>query len=204
MKRNIIIFLCMVVVVAALLIAGVVRRHNSEGNSLGANINGQPAPEFMLDTLDGKKLKLSDLRGKAVLLNFWATWCAPCTTEMPWFVELQNRYAVQGLQVVGINMDDGDKNEVIKFANKIGVNYPILMGKDTVANQYGGVQFLPTTFYIDRNGKIVERVFGIASRKEIEDNVRRTLAVQSGSLAPANTIPNSVVPNRGSIQGTSK
>src|SRR5271170_3960655 len=90
------------------------------------------APDFSLEALDGKTMRLSDLRGMAVLLNFWATWCGPCKIEMPWFVELQKQYAAQGLQIVGVAMDDASKEDIGKFAKDMGVNYPILIGKESV------------------------------------------------------------------------
>src|ERR1700691_5268871 len=104
------------------------------------------APDFSLESLDGKSLRLSDLRGKAVLLNFWATWCGPCKIEMPWFVDLQNQYGSQGLQIVGVAMDDASKEDIAKFAKDMGVNYPVLIGKDSVGDEYGGVNALPQSF----------------------------------------------------------
>src|SRR5262245_59403446 len=100
---------------------------------------GQLAPDFTLDTLDGKPVQLSNFRGQAVLLNFWATWCGPCKIEMPWFVELQKQYGPQGLQVIGVAMDDSSKEDIEKFVKEMGVNYPILMGKEAVGQDYGGV-----------------------------------------------------------------
>src|SRR6202035_5873669 len=94
------------------------------------------APDFSLESLDGKTMRLSDFRGKAVLLNFWATWCGPSKIEMPWFVELQNQYAAQGFQIVGVAMDDASKEDIAKFAKEMGVNYPILIGKESVGDQY--------------------------------------------------------------------
>ena len=93
------------------------------------------APDFELQTLDGKNLKLSDLRGKAVLLNFWATYCGPCKVEMPWFVELQKEYGPQGFQIIGVAMDDASTEDIAKFAKEMGVNYPILIGKESVGGQ---------------------------------------------------------------------
>jgi peroxiredoxin len=137
--------------------------------------NGAVAPDFALKSLDGKQVRLSDFRGKAVLLNFWATWCAPCKIEMPWFVDLQKQYASQGLQVLGVAMDDSGEETISKFAQQMGVNYPVLIGKEAVGDAYGGVEFLPTTFIIDRQGKVVDRVFGLVGRSEFEDNIKKAL-----------------------------
>jgi len=111
-----------------------------------------------------------------VLLNFWATWCEPCKIEMPWFVELQKQYGPEGLQIVGVAMDDSSQQDISKFARNMGVNYPILIGKEAVGDSYGGLQFLPATFYIDRDGKVVDKIFGLKGRGEIEDNVKKILA----------------------------
>jgi peroxiredoxin len=151
--------------------AGVVKGpgHQSE-------MKGQAAPEFALESLDGKTVRLSDFRGKAVLVNFWATWCQPCKIEMPWFEEMQKQYGPNGFQVLGIAMDDAGKEDIAKFAREMGVNYPILIGKEAVGDAYGGVQFLPSTFFIDRDGKVVDRVFGLKSRSEIEDDIKAAMA----------------------------
>jgi peroxiredoxin len=156
------------------------RGRTSNDPKLG-ELKGKPAPEFSLESLDGKTVRLADFRGKAVLLNFWATWCQPCKIEMPWFEQLQKQYGPDGLQVVGIAMDDASKEDIARFAKDMGVNYPILLGKESVGDAYGGVQFLPSTFFIDREGKIVDRVFGLKSRSEIEDEVKTALG--QGRLA---------------------
>jgi peroxiredoxin len=150
--------------------------------------NGSVAPDFQLKSLDGKQVRLSDFRGKAVLLNFWATWCAPCKIEMPWFVDLQKQYAAQGLQVIGVAMDDSGEETIAKFAKEMGVNYPVLIGKESVGDAYGGVEFLPTTFFIDRQGKVVDRVFGLVGHSDMEDNVKKALgagAAQASAREPA-------------------
>jgi cytochrome c biogenesis protein CcmG/thiol:disulfide interchange protein DsbE len=101
---------------------------------------------------------------------------------MPWFVQLQQQYGPQGLQVLGVAMDDTDPKDIKEFAQKMGVNYPIAIGKEAVGNQYGGIPYLPSTFYIDREGKVVDRVFGLVSRSEIEDNIKKALSA-SGQVA---------------------
>jgi peroxiredoxin len=136
------------------------------------------APDFTLQSLDGKNMSLSDLRGKAVLLNFWATYCTPCKIEMPWFVELQSQYGAQGLQIVGVAMDDASKEDIAKFAKDMGVNYPILLGKEAVGDQYGGVPALPETFFIGRDGKIVDKILGLKGKGDIEEDIKRALETQ--------------------------
>ena len=159
-----------------MLWAGIhVARKNSSTGHVGGELRGQTAPEFQLQTLDGKSMKLSDFRGKAVLLNFWATWCGPCKIEMPWFVELQKQYGPQGLQIVGVAMDDSSTEDIAKFGKEMGVNYPILLGKEAVGESYGGVGVLPTTFFIDRDGKFVGREFGLQSRSVFVDHIKEAL-----------------------------
>lgn len=144
--------------------------------TLVGDVRGVQAPDFELTSLDGKRVKLSDYRGKAVLLNFWATWCSPCKVEMPWFVDLQKKYGNDGLVVVGIAMDDTETDKIAQFASEMGVNYPVLLGTDKVSEQYGNVEFLPTSFYIDRQGRIVGKGTGLLGRGEVEENVQKALA----------------------------
>lgn len=146
------------------------------GNVIRLVRNPDHAPEFKLAALDGKPLTLADAHGKVVLLNFWATWCQPCKIEMPWFVDMQKQYGPQGLQVLGVAMDDASPEDIAKFAKTLGVNYPVLIGKESVGDEYGGVQFLPATFYIARDGKVVDKVFGLKGRGEIEDTIKKALA----------------------------
>jgi thiol-disulfide isomerase/thioredoxin len=178
-------------VVAAVVVAGMLyfgyhaaQRSPSARTSGGfSGMKSAPAPDFTLESLDGKSITLSDLRGKAVLLNFWATWCSPCKIEMPWFVELQNQYGSQGLQIVGVAMDDSSKDDIAKFAKDMGVNYPVLIGKESVGDEYGGVPALPETFFIGRDGKIVDRIIGLKGKEEIEDAIKKALNTQPGSSA---------------------
>jgi peroxiredoxin len=182
-KRNVIVVATMVVVVAGLLMLARYRMSGGGAASVGAITPGSVAPDFALRDLQGNTVRLSELRGKAVVLNFWATWCGPCQREIPWFVDIQKEYGKQGLQVVGVSMDWSDPKDVLSFAGKHGMNYPVVFGDEHVADAYGGIAYLPTTFYIDRNGAVVNRVFGEAPRKEIERNVQRTIAVPSKPLS---------------------
>jgi peroxiredoxin len=141
------------------------------------NLRGKKAPAFTLRSTEGKRVTLADYRGKAVLINFWATWCAPCKIEMPWFIDLQKQYEAQGFTIIGISEDDvKDHPEVVKFKDRIGVNYPILLGDDAVGKAYGGLEFLPTSYYVGRNGKIVEETAGLASKDVIEAHIKKALA----------------------------
>jgi peroxiredoxin len=162
-------------VVALMLYFGYHQVRHPNAASAAHMTGATLAPDFSLESLDGSTMRLSDLRGKAVLLNFWATWCGPCKIEMPWFVDFQNQYASQGLQIVGVAMDDASKEDISKFANDMGVNYPILIGKDSVGDQYGGVPALPETFVITRDGKIMDKIIGLRGKAEIEDAIKKAL-----------------------------
>jgi len=175
MKLASIFVLVIAITVAAVLVARFRSSHRASATAGSLNFNGQTAPDFGLESLDGKTVHLSDFRGKAVLLNFWATWCQPCRIEMPWFEQLQKQYGPEGLQVIGVAMDDAGKEDIAKFAKNLGVDYPILVAKEDVGEAYGGVQFLPATFYVGRDGKVVEKVFGLKGRDEIEDNIKKAL-----------------------------
>jgi thiol-disulfide isomerase/thioredoxin len=146
---------------------------------------GSIAPDFTLTALDGKTVRLSSLKGKAVLVNFWATWCEPCKIEMPWLVDLQKKFGPQGLQILGVALDDADAKTIAQFARKMGVNYPVLKGTDEMAGLYGGADRLPLTFFVDRSGKVVDETVGLVSESVIEDAIRRSLA-QGAQTEPGN------------------
>lgn len=149
-------------------------------------LQGKPAPEFSLNDLNGKKVSLADFKGKAVLLNFWATWCAPCKVEIPWFLKLRQQYSAQGFEVVGVSSDDLDKDdkakfftqkaEIAKFVEQQGMTYPVLIDGDSISQPYGGVDSLPTSFFIDRKGFVVAQTVGLVSKAEVEGDIRKALA----------------------------
>ena len=193
--KNSVIFIAVVVLgITALLIGGkrFTRPPQGQANtavpgSVAGPERGTTAPDFTLKVLDShdKTMQLSSLKGKAVLLNFWATWCEPCKMEMPWLVELQKKYGPQGLQIVGVAMDDAGEKAISDFSHKMGVNYPVLLGTEKVADMYGGLDGLPTTFFLDRNGKIVDRALGLESESLIEDSIKKSLGEAAASTASA-------------------
>src|ERR1700756_3548388 len=183
--RNPLALVVVAVIAAAMLYFGfhMARRPGSDAPAILGKTT--PAPDFTLEKLNGGNLKLSDLRGKAVLLNFWATWCGPCKIETPWLVEMQSQYGNQGLQVVGVAMDDSGKDEISKFAKDMGVNYPVLLGKEAVGDEYGGVPALPESFFIGRDGKIVDKIIGLKGKAEIEDSIKKALNTQAAATVSA-------------------
>jgi peroxiredoxin len=185
-KRNAIVFAILLTAILGMLAFGrYVDRHRRGGasSSLIGDVRGRHAPDFELVSLDGRKVKLSDYRGKAVILNFWATWCGPCKIEMPWFVDLQKQYGNEGLTILGVAMDDSDPQKIAQFASEMGVNYPVLLGTDQVSEAYGNVEYLPTTFYINRDGNIVGKSAGLMGKGQLEDDAKKALG--SGSRTAA-------------------
>jgi thiol-disulfide isomerase/thioredoxin len=155
----------------------------SEGSDeLAPKMRGKHAPNFVLTSLDGKKVSLADYKGRPVLVNFWATWCGPCKVEMPWFEELRKQYAAQGFEILGLADDaDAGKDAIAKVAQKSGVTYPILLTDGKVQDAFGGLDVLPMSFYIDRNGVIVEQTAGLGSKDQIEANIKKTIASGTGT-----------------------
>lgn len=138
---------------------------------------GRAAPNFSLRTLDGRNVRLSDFRGKVVLLNFWATWCAPCRVEMPWLVEFHQQYRSHGLEVVGVAVDDGNRDEIAKFVHERHVGYTILLNDQAVGDAYGGLRLLPQTVFIGRDGRILRRRTGVLGKTDFEVDIRRALSL---------------------------
>ncbi|HTW61191.1 MAG TPA: TlpA disulfide reductase family protein [Terracidiphilus sp.] len=152
-----------------------------------AGLQGKPAPAFVLENLDGKKVSLASFRGKAVLLNFWATWCGPCKIETPWLVALRDKYASQGFEVLGVDTEGDDlapgdkagwakdKAEVDKFVQQMKMPYPVLINGDSISAPYGGLDALPTSFFIDRKGTVVAAQMGLSSESDMEANIKKAL-----------------------------
>ena len=179
MNRNVLVIVTVVLSVTGILIAGkyAARQSSSTATIAGSAIKGALAPDFALISIDGKTVHLTDYRGKAVVLNFWATWCPPCRTEIPGFVELQRRYGPVGLEIVGITMDDAAEHKssaIAKTASDIGINYMVLLGNDHVAEIYR-VPWLPTTIFIGRDGRIISQLYGPLSQQDAERQIQGVL-----------------------------
>jgi cytochrome c biogenesis protein CcmG/thiol:disulfide interchange protein DsbE len=175
---------------SALLVAALFAACSSSTSSVRAasvkpEDQRKDAPDFALKDADGKVVKLSEYRGKVVLLDFWATWCGPCKIEIPWFMEMQRKNKDKGFEVLGIAMDDEGWEAVKPFAAQMGMNYRLVIGNDQTAQMYGGVDALPTTFLIDRGGKIAAVHVGLTSRKDIEDGVQQLLQSPGGIVKDA-------------------
>ena len=142
------------------------------------DLRGKQAPGFTLKTPEGKTVSLADYKGQAVLVNFWATWCAPCKIEMPWLIDLQKQYASRGFTILGISEDDPPFAGVAGFVAKNGMNYPVLLSNDDVSKSYGGIDALPTSYYVGRDGKVLFETAGLISKSEMESNIQKILATK--------------------------
>ena len=134
--------------------------------------SSSPAPDFALPDLEGKTVRLSDFKGKVIILDFWATWCPPCVKEIPHFIELYEQYKENGFQMIGIAIQSGSASNVRQFAEEHGINYPILMGNREITREYGGINAIPTTFVIDRQGRIVEKYIGYRAKEIFEKQLK--------------------------------
>ena len=151
------------------------------------DIRGKPAPQFTLFDVNGKTVRIADLKGKVVLVNFWATWCGPCLIEIPWFIEFQKQYGPQGLQVVAISMDEEGLKVVKPFVDKHGMNVlSVLLGEAPTPDMFGGLLGLPTTFLIDRQGNYYSKHQGLADRDLVEQEIKQLLSAPVSSLQGAN------------------
>jgi thiol-disulfide isomerase/thioredoxin len=184
-KKNLLLVLAAVVLVAAAV--AVDKRWMAKNTAKPATTkaaNLPDAPNFTLKDLQNNDVSLEQFRGKVVLVNFWATWCGPCEIEMPWFIEFQQKYGARGFTMVGLAMDEEGRQVVAPWIEKmrfdvngtpLQVNYPILLGNDKVADQFGGLIGLPTSLLISRDGKILKRFIGLVGHdtytKAIEGNL---------------------------------
>jgi thiol-disulfide isomerase/thioredoxin len=142
-----------------------------------ANVLGQEtvAPQFALRDLNGRTVRLSDYRGKVVLINFWATWCPPCRAEMPDLVRLQREYGKEGLQIIGVTYPPEKKERVRRFARSLKVNYPIILGTREFKDRFSSEETLPLTIVINRDGKVSDIISGILLPQEFDEKIKPLL-----------------------------
>lgn len=164
---------------AGLLLAGTVAYRLGSHTGSKFQAVAQVAPEFSVTTIDGKKLALSDYRGKVVLLDFWATWCTPCREEIPRFIQLQHKYGADGFQIIGISMDDSAE-PVRQFYRDFSMNYPVALGGAKLAELYGGVFGLPIAFLLDRQGHILSKHIGATNPAIFDEEIVHALQGRTG------------------------
>ena len=146
-----------------------------QGEGTDASSGRRVAPDFALRNLEGGILRLEDLRGKVVLVNFFATWCAPCRQEIPDFVRLRKKFLDQGFEIVGISLDMEGPAVLNPLVRHFNISYPVVIGTREVVTDYGGIDGVPTTFFIDREGFIAERVIGLVPESRLEQMVENLL-----------------------------
>ena len=189
MKKIVLIVSTVLVLIVATYFADKATRvkdMSSLKNTVRANDapDAKSAPEVTFKDLNGKDATLAQYKGKVVLVNFWATWCDPCYIEIPWLIEMQQKYEAKGFTVLGISMDEEGKAAVDPFlakerfnvnGEKLPMNYPIVIGNDEVADKFGGLLGYPTSFLISRDGKIVKKVQGLISYEEFTKAIEAQL-----------------------------
>ena len=143
---------------------------------LGMTIPGpEKAPDFALKNAKGEIVTLASLKEKVVVINFWATWCGPCRAEIPGFLDVYDDYKSKGLEIVGISLDSDGWESVEPFVNKYDITYPVVLGNRETIRNYGGINAIPTTFIVDRNGNIAVRHVGFMSKNDLLRQLKQLL-----------------------------
>ncbi len=173
------------------LLACLACSHSRPANaqSVKASKDRKEAPDFELKDVNGKVVRLSDFKGKAVIVDFWATWCGPCQIEIPWFIDFERKYKDQGFVVIGVAMDDEGWKAVKPFTEKMKMNYRVVMGNDKTADLYGGIDALPTTVLIDRDGRIAGTHVGLAGKEDFQDAIEKLLETPAQTHSAGLHIP---------------
>ena len=144
----------------------------------------QKAPNFTLKDADGNPVNLTDYRGKVVLVNFWATWCGPCEVEIPWFVEFEQKYRDQGFAVLGLSMDDDGWKAVRPYIASHKINYRVMIASEVVSQQFGDIDSLPTSFVLDRQGRIATNHVGLVDKRDYQNEILKLLEVPKTAAVP--------------------
>jgi peroxiredoxin len=167
MKRRILVGAAAVVAIAAMFFFASPRAE--------AEAAGGPAPAWNLKDVDGNSVSSESFKGKVVVIDFWATWCPPCRDEIPGYIEMQKELGDKGLVIVGISLDTKGPAVVKQFMQKFGMNYTVVMGDEATAELFGGVEGIPTTFVIGRDGNIAYKKVGLQPHDEFEKHVKPLL-----------------------------
>jgi peroxiredoxin len=147
------------------------------------------APEFTLKDSNGQTVHLTDYKGKVVLLDFWATWCGPCKVEIPWFIEFEQQFKDRGFAVLGVSMDEDGWDAVKPYIEDHKINYRVMLGNEQVSDIYGGLDSLPTTLLIDREGKIASVHIGLSlGKEEFRDDIDHLLGASSASRSHSDAL----------------
>jgi thiol-disulfide isomerase/thioredoxin len=172
-----------------ILLSGLLAGSIAGCGGSGAKTSGAPKvlanePNVTFKDLNGQDVTLASLKGKVVVVNFWATWCEPCRTEIPWMIAYQQKYADKGFTMLGVAMDEGGKADVEPFVKstnfdvsgkQLTMNYPIVLGNDDIADKFGGMLGLPTSLVISRDGKIVKRYIGLVNEADLDKQIKDLL-----------------------------
>jgi len=161
--------------------------HSPADAAVKSDQDRKPAPAFSLTDEHGTPVSLADYRGKVVLLNFWATWCGPCQIEIPWFIEFEQKYKDRDFAVLGVSFDDDGWKSVRPYIASHKINYRVMIGTEKMSQLYGGVDSLPTTFIVDRQGRIAAQHVGLVDKSDYQNEILKLLADQkraAGDSAP--------------------
>ena len=190
MKRSGLILATLAAIAIGVFLESRVTRLPSARAAKASKETTSSSVDFRVKDLDDREVSLSQFKGEVVLVNFWATWCGPCNIEIPWLIDLQNKYRAQGFTVLGVAMDEEGRSAVAPFVQvkrfKVGgaaqsMNYPIVLGNDATAAKFGGLVGLPTSVLISQDGRVVKRVDGLVSYDEIEKAIQSRLGALNGA-----------------------
>src|SRR6202158_4236841 len=157
---------------------------NAAGASSGASVGGGPETTLAIPALDGSQATIAQYKGKVVLVNFWATWCQPCKIEIPWMIEFQKKYSSRGFTILGVSMDEDGKKAINPFlekerfdvdGKKEAMNYPTLLGNDSIADKFGSIMGLPTSMLFTRDGKKIKTIVGLVNHDDIAKSIEGLL-----------------------------